>query len=149
MENNEKKNICSACKGACCKRMSGIVNPKQLGEITVDKIKEYLDNGYQFDYWEGNPTNNSEYDNKTFYYLRPSLTNSTHKKVDGSWGGTCVFLTDTGCSKTFEERPEGCQALLPQENFNCNSQYYSKEEYCEMWFKYNDIIEKALNSYYE
>ena len=106
-------------------------------------------NGYQFDYWEGNLTGKSEHEDITFYYLRPQTKKSVGKMVDASWGGECVFLGESGCSKTFEERPTQCKALKPQEDGNCSlSGEYSKEEMIKDWLPYNQIIKKLIDEHY-
>ena len=74
IENNENISICSLC-GSCCKSLPGILSPDDMKEITVDSLEKMYENGYQFDYWEGNPTENPEYDDVTFYLLRPQTKN--------------------------------------------------------------------------
>jgi Fe-S-cluster containining protein len=147
MENNETASICSACKGDCCKTQAGMVFPEDLGEVTLEKLQHYIDNGYQFDYWEGNPTGKPEHAKLTAYMLRPQHTNSVNKIVDASWGGTCVFLTDTGCSKSWKERPSMCKALIANKTFDCASadDKYSKQNAAIAWLPYNDLILKIIN----
>lgn len=148
IKNNENKSLCSSC-GQCCKRLPGIVHPKDLKEVTKESLNEMYKNGYQFDYWEGNLTGKSEHEDITFYYLRPQTKKSVGKMVDASWGGECVFLGESGCSKTFEERPTQCKALKPQEDGNCSlSGEYSKEEMIKDWLPYNQIIKKLIDEHY-
>ena len=145
--NNENFNICSLCKGQCCKRMPGIVHPEQLQQpITKELLLKLYKEGYQFDYWEGD-----EFGGKAGYYLRPQTIESKGVLVDPSWGGTCVFLTEQGCSKTFEERPYMCQQLEPQEDFNCGSKdkenTLNKYDYVLAWLQYNNLIEEIINDH--
>lgn len=146
-DNNENFNICSLCKGKCCKRMPGIVHPEQLQQpITKELLLKLYKEGYQFDYWEGD-----EFGGKTGYFLRPQTIKSKGVLVDPSWGGTCVFLTEQGCSKTFEERPYMCQQLEPQEDFNCGPKdkenTLNKYDYVLAWLQYNNLIEEIINEY--
>ena len=102
--------------------------------------------GYQFDYWEGD-----EFGGKVGYFLRPQTIKSKGVLVDPSWGGTCVFLTEQGCSKTFEERPYMCQQLEPQEDFNCGPKdkenTLNKYDYVLAWLQYNNLIEEIINDH--
>ncbi len=105
--------------------------------------------GYQFDYWEGNITGKPEHDEITAYYLRPQTKKSVGKMVDASWGGECVFLSESGCTKTFEQRPTQCRALKPEENGSCSyTKKYSKIEVIKAWLPYNDVIVKLINEHY-
>ena len=144
---NENFNICSLCKGQCCKRMPGIVHPNQLQQpITKELLLKLHKEEYQFDYWEGD-----EFGGKVGYFLRPQTIKSKGVLVDPSWGGTCVFLTEQGCSKTFEERPYMCQQLEPQEDFNCGSKdkenTLNKYDYVLAWLQYNNLIEEIINDH--
>ena len=146
-DNNENFNICSLCKGQCCKRMPGIVHPEQLEEPISRKLLFRLyKEGYQFDYWEGD-----EFGGKVGYFLRPQTIKSIGVLVDPSWGGTCVFLTEQGCSKTFEERPYMCQQREPQEDFNCGPKdkenTLNKYDYVLAWLQYNNLIEEIINDH--
>lgn len=144
--NNENFNICSLCKGQCCKRMPGIVHPNQLQQpITKELLLKLYKEGYQFDYWEGDEYGNLR--GRTGYFLRPQTLKSKGVLVDPSWGGTCVFLTEQGCSKIFEERPYMCQQLKPSENFNCgpSEDNLKKYDYVLAWLEYNDLIEEIIN----
>ena len=149
IKNNENKSLCSSC-GQCCKRLPGIVHPSDLKEVTKESLNEMYKNGYQFDYWEGNLTGNLEHEGITFYYLRPQTKKSVGKVIDASWGGECVFLSETGCSKTFEERPTQCRALKPKEDGNCHlDKKYSKEEMIRSWLPYNQIIKEVIDNHYD
>lgn len=143
--NNENFEICSSCNGKCCKYMPGIVSPFQYKEITEELLKSLLENGYQFDYWEGDI--NSESQGITAYYLRPQTKTSIGRKVDPSWGGECVFFTNNkGCSKKFEDRPIQCQTLLPNQISSCKPEKGAKikKELIEEWLPYNNIILKVI-----
>jgi Fe-S-cluster containining protein len=149
LKNNENKSFCFGC-GNCCKQLPGIVHPEDLGEVTKEKLIEMFNNGFQFDYWEGNLTGQPEHDDITFYYLRPQTKKSVGKMVDASWGGECVFLTETGCSKTFTERPTQCRALVPKEDKKCSigDQKYSKSEMIKDWLPYNQMIKEVIDEHY-
>jgi hypothetical protein len=149
MENNENKSLCTGC-GQCCKRMPGVVHPEDMQEITVDSLSKMIQNGYQFDYWEGNITGQPEHEDITAYYLRPQTKKSIGKVVDGSWGGECVFLGESGCSKTFEERPAQCKALVPVGSKDCYlpDGKYAKAEIIKSWLPYNGVISQTIEKHY-
>lgn len=144
MKNNENISLCAGC-GKCCKRMPGIVHPNELKEITVESLSQMIKGGYQFDYWEGNLTGKPEHEGITAYFLRPQTKVSVGKVVDASWGGECVFLTETGCSKSFDERPTQFRALEPSIGRECKlGSEYSKIELAKAWLQYNEIINKVI-----
>lgn len=148
MKNNENKSLCAGC-GECCKRMPGIVHPSELKEVTVESLSQMIQDGYQFDFWEGNITGRPEHEEVTAYYLRPQTKRSVGKVVDASWGGECVFLSETGCSKTFDERPSQCRALKPVKDKGCHfSGKYSKVEIIKSWLPYNEVILKTIDQCY-
>lgn len=145
MKNNENKPLCAAC-GQCCKRMPGIVHPSDMEEVTVNSLSKMIKDGYQFDYWEGNMTGKDEHEDVTFYYLRPQTKNAKGKVVNASWGGECVFLSESGCSKKFEERPAQCKALTPVENQECHVPTdYKKDKMILEWLPYNEIISQTID----
>ncbi len=149
IKNNENTSLCSGC-GQCCKRLPGIVSPSDLKEITVDSLTALFKEGYQFDYWEGDLTGKPEHSGMIFYYLRPQTKKSVGRIVDGSWGGECVFLTESGCSKSFEERPAQCKALVPVENQGCHVLIpYEKKTMIKEWIPYNGIISQTIDKIYQ
>lgn len=149
MKNNENKSLCSQC-GKCCKTIPGIVAPEDLREISVDSLTNLFKEGYQFDLWEGNLTGKVEHEDFTFYYLRPQTKRSVGRVVDASWGGECVFLGESGCSKTFEERPTQCRVLKPVEDLMCHlPQEYEKKKMIEKWIPYNEIILQTIDKIYQ
>jgi Fe-S-cluster containining protein len=148
IKNNENKSFCSGC-GQCCKRMPGIVHPRELAEVTVETLSKMIQDGYQFDHWEGNLTGEKEHEDIIFYYLRPQTKKSVGKVVDASWGGECIFLGEFGCNKSFEERPSQCRALNPTEDKSCYLDgEYSKTEIIKSWLPYNDLITSTIEKHY-
>jgi len=149
IKRNEKPSLCSSC-GNCCKTFPGIVHPSELGEVTAETLMKAFDEGFQIDYWEGNLTGNPEHEEVTFYYLRPQTKKSKGKLLDASWGGECLFLTPSGCGRSFEKRPLQCRALKPMSNNNC---YYKKEhskvEMIKEWIPHNKVFKEVLEKFYD
>ncbi len=146
IQNNENPSLCVGC-GLCCKRSAGTVFPQQFDKIDESVITNLIKNGYCFDYWEGNPTDNAQHNDKTAYYIRPQHKRYEGKIVDGGWGGECVFYSeDTGCSKEFKDRPLQCQALVPKTNRECSlGKGLSKKDGAIAWLPYNDIIQNVIH----
>lgn len=141
MENLE---ICSKCKGFCCKRMGCHFSPDDFKDLTFESLKKEIDKGYiSIDWWEGNPFKDDRYIDKA-YYLR--IRNENADVVDPSWGGRCSLLTDEGCMLSYNERPKGGRLLIPNETDRCEIRY-SKLDSAKDWYKYNDVLLK-LEDYY-
>lgn len=133
--NYENKELCSLCKGSCCKTLPGQYAPEDLKEtITYDLVKKLLYEGkHSIDWLEGD---------EEIYYLRPATINGG--MIDPSWGGRCVNLTDDGCSLTEDVRPLQCRMLKPQGTVNhktCNAaKEFNKEAMAKRWLNYQNIL---------
>lgn len=139
----ENKEICSKCKGKCCKTMGCHYSPKDFEEISFEYLMSQIDKGYiSIDWWEGNPFEDNRNIHRAFF-LR--VRNVESPIVDPSWGGRCSLLTETGCSLTYNERPTGGRLLIPGEK-NCVPKY-TKEDCVKEWYKYNDILIKLYENY--
>lgn len=146
MENNENKSICHSCGGACCRNMGCHISPRDLPEISVDYILNMLKTGnYSIDYWEGDVF---EKERGQTYYLR--MRNVGSNIVDPSWGGKpCVmFSPEIGCKLSWENRPRGGKALIPQKDFNCSKTTYSKKDCVIEWYEFQNILDKVVREVY-
>jgi Fe-S-cluster containining protein len=131
---NENKAICEECGGRCCKNIPGIFQPSDI-ELDAKKIAEKLiKNLWAIDCYEDSPK---------LYYLRPATKNSS-EIYDYSWGGECVFLTATGCSLSWENRPSGCRAVKPNHPKKCTCpDKYGKYQSGKAWQEYVDLLHEA------
>lgn len=136
----ENKELCTSCGGKCCKRMGCELFPedviKQYGAISKDSIRSLLDTGdFSID-WYGN------FSEKWYrgFYIRARHIYAP--KVDPSYGGRCVALTDTGCKFDFEHRPSGGKYLIPSVT-NCVSNY-NKKTIATMWEPYFCILQDIV-----
>ena len=132
-------NICSICKGFCCKRSPAIVYPEDIkGELKTG-LKAILETGkYCIDWWEGDPE---------IYFIRPATKGNEGKLLDPTWGGECTFLTEEGCSLEFSERPEGCRFLRPNSNYpyDCDApDGHNKKHGADAWLPYQDMIKEII-----
>lgn len=141
--NNENPKVCSKCGGKCCKSMGCHYSPTDFTNITFETLKQSIDKGYiSIDWWEGDVFDN---DRERTYFLR--IRNKKANIVDPSWGGECVLLTEQGCSLSFNERPMGGRALTPGTIYDSCINPYSKEDCCQEWYPYQDILERLVYEY--
>ena len=119
--NNENQNICKPCGGECCKNTPGIFLPEQIlkGYKPFEKVKEKIKNkNIIINTLE--KAINDKY--QTILVIQPRTNNTLKNEtgvVDDYNFGTCFNLTDIGCSLSFEDRPFGCQALIPKIDKKC------------------------------
>lgn len=145
---NENADLCSKCKGRCCKSLPGTVYPSELGathEAVRDGILVRLKTGvYSLDYWEGDLDGEDTW--PQIYFLRPSTVKSKGKTVDPSWGGQCVLLTKKGCPLLWAERPLGCRALVPAEGYpnKCHGEGATKRAGVVAWRPWQHAVKEAL-----
>ena len=137
--NNENHDICKDCGGKCCKRMGGFLHPNDIAVFDESHIREMLDSGrYSIDWVE--PYGDIPIDDYV-YFLRFRHVGAF--RVDPSFGGRCVMLTDEGCSLPFEERAYGCKVLTPNSEGKCYDAYF-KDQVAKDWNKpeYQSIMSK-------
>ncbi len=140
----ENHAICAECGGKCCKRMPGIVLPDDLKKPLKESVMELLFTGkYAVDWWEGDPRDDED-EYSYVYYIRPKVKGHEKKLLHPSWGGECIFLTDTGCELPFEQRPAECRMLEPVRSGECIYHGVTKQEFALIWLEYQDIIEDVI-----
>ena len=98
--------------------MPGIAHPSQFGLPKTEKLVASLASGlWAIDWWEGDPRAEGVEEKGSIrcgWYVRPSTMGNEGRLYDPSWGGRCVFHTDTGCSLAREQMPWSCLTLKPQ-----------------------------------
>jgi Fe-S-cluster containining protein len=138
----ENKLICTSCGGKCCKSMGCHYAPSDFTEITFETLNNLLAEGYtSIDWWEGDVFGG---DRECTYFLR--VRNVNANIVDPSWGGRCILLTDKGCKLSYQDRPKGGRSLIPNSSGDCIVTY-SKEECCQEWYDYQDILDRLVEKY--
>lgn len=144
MENIE---LCSKCKGKCCKSMGCHFSPDDFEDLSYKGLKKEIDKGYiSIDWWEGNPfdSDKREYIPRALF-LR--IRNRNADVVNASWGGVCSLLSDTGCTLSYDKRPKGGRDLIPAEP-ECKITY-TKDQCARDWYKYDDILKRLEDCYYD
>lgn len=130
---------CSKCGGQCCKRIPGNCVPEDIrrlfpAETLRESVIKALKTGkFSIDWWEAD---------KPLYYIRPSTVTGAGKVYDGSWGGQCVFLSETGC-RLGDNRPMNCKMLKPRTSINgkcfLNIKVNIKKLFGRLWRKHIDL----------
>lgn len=148
---NKKKyfdyDVCKKCQGACCKAMAGAYIPSDFKEEITEKfLLSLFDSGkYSIDWWESDVMKKGR---ERSYYIRPRHVGAPIE--DGSWGGVCVnWSQEKGCSLSEENRPYQCLKLIPNLDLGCihsNKDKAGKDDIAKLWYKYNPIIDKVLNT---
>lgn len=143
MENQE---ICSSCGGLCCKARPGHIFPNELkSQISSELLTELIDSGiYAFGFW-GDPPNSPDSNSSRLYFLRFKGISSVNI-IDNSRFSQCILLTENGCKRDYQERPDVCKALIPQSNYLCNfeTDAFSVENCAIAWMPYQETIKKLL-----
>ena len=127
---------CKACGGYCCNHMSGATYPNDFKKPLHDSLVEAFKSGeWSIDWWEGETP---------IHYVRPK-----HLKVkwggsllDPSWGGVCVFLTESGCRLPADKRPAECRSLHKTDGGSCVAEH-NKETAAIAWKRFQKVITKA------
>jgi hypothetical protein len=131
------EDICARCEGKCCKTIPGCCSPTDIKRLfpaksLLQSVKKALESGnFSVDWYEDSPPKP---------YVRPATKDCKGKKYDPSWGGECIFLTESGCSLDGKQRPDQCKRVMPQKDFDCDipdEKHKGKLAYAEIWAKEN------------
>ena len=148
MENQE---ICSVCKGACCKATPGHIFPSELKfPVTLESLTTLLQtNLYAIAWWGDSPMDKREEATRLFYLRMRQVC--ADKILDDSKHYYCILLTEIGCKLPHDERPMVCRALIPKENFKCtfDDDSLTKVNCAIAWMPYQGIIKSVLKDFNE
>lgn len=166
---NETPFICGLCKGECCKHYAGTYHPSDFKNMKEELINLAKNKLISIDKWDGYIEINGEeaYD---ILFPRPRHKNSNELE-DYTYGGECIYLTETGCMLSFYERPYGCRSLHPvinkgkklitleefyamkippkafvYNNFHCDSKFL-KYDAAVAWYPFQNILENIIKSF--
>ena len=141
-----ESSLCRECNGRCCKGMPGAMSPIDVHPLTKGRIVEMLLSGqYAIDYWEGDPREGED-EMSVAYFIRPAVA-GCDKLVDASWGGPCgLFVDGTGCSLSYEDRPQACRSLQADEDGHCRCEHNIKQQIAIDWLPYNDMIDACIKT---
>lgn len=145
---------CAACGGRCCKHLPGALLPSDVKpSVSVESLIALLSTRYYaVDWWEGDPREGM-YELERAYFIRPhtQVGYANGCVYDASWGGACIFLRDSGCELSHDERLYECRALEPRYPNACvrhacqvgNGRFTGKLAAALAWLPYYDMIEEA------
>lgn len=112
------------------------------------KARALLQTGrYSIDCWVGNPwPGQRAVAGETAYYMRPAVQGEEGNRFDESWGGTCTFHSDAGCSLNEGSRPYECRALIPSADGQCSygprSKWAGKRSLAQAWWPFRHVLDR-------
>lgn len=140
----ESADICKSCGGSCCKSKGCSLSPEDMlrewgtEHVTKQMLEERLpDSPFAIDHFalRGQP----------FYYLRMRHKCFTFIGVDAM--GECIAFTESGCDRTYENRPKGGRFLEGRENRQCE-QHYTQEMMVSDWSPYQKLLGGLWERFY-
>lgn len=134
--------LCTECGGECCKSMGCQLSPEDIkGGVTYENVKSLLESGkYSIDWWD-----KDEKFGEYAIFIRARHVDAD--VIDPSYGGTCVMLTETGCSLSYDDRPKGGRELRAHPLHMCDDSGYTKLQSAKDWFEYRDILKVLFDEY--
>jgi len=141
----ENPSLCSVCQGECCRAIPGETCPSDwTGRRQI--LGALVSGRYAIDCWEDDPELGS------IYYVRPAVCDDGIRPpkpvYDLSWGGTCVFLTPSGCQLPLRDRPTACRYLEPRPGYwgwgeNHCWAHRSRRDASVAWLPYQEILRQV------
>jgi len=138
--------MCSECKGACCKKGGCQYEPKDFELIKFNYLLGKLNEGYISIVAALDPyTINGKNIMGTHLYIKSR--NVDRPIIDLYSPRTrCSALTENGCIYDAEHRPSGGLNLIPAADVNGRYCYPEKDpmEYIAMWEPYQNLLRKLV-----
>lgn len=135
------EDLCSKCKGKCCKRSGCTFLPEDFDKLTYDYLMNEI---------KTKPISISaiiymkKVGNQNMYYpiLVPRIKNNNRESIDLiSYKSGCSILTDKGCP--LEKKPSMALSLKPERDGNC-IQTISQIQIIKKWMKHQAVLEKIV-----
>ena len=130
--------LCSNCGGRCCKTCGCSYFPEQLPMKNEELMTK-----------KGITISSMAFDSharklpKPILYVRASNIGEGLRETKPV--GTCKFLTDKGCSLSYEERPLGGTLIVPFQGLGGCYALYSDEEFIELWLPYQQLLQEIVD----
>ncbi len=141
------KELCSACKGVCCKVTGCFFSPFDFEKLTEEYLTEYIKkSGYISIRYIGKGRSGQG----TGVFVL-SVRNHGADIVDIPFqnNGGCCLLTENGCPFSDSERPTGGKLLIPVGGIDktgvahCSCvQSYRLEDLCYEWLPYKKMLQR-------
>ena len=133
------KEMCTECRGKCCKSCGCSYFPEDLNMTFEYLLKEIKNGKIVIDYRECGESPYDKLKNPVFY-LR--VANKGEKGISIGGFGICSLLTEQGCSLSYEQRPTGGRLLVPFWS-GCYS-LYSVNDFIDAWTPYQNLISDLI-----
>ena len=147
--NDADSEHCKLCAGGCCKRYAGATYPDDFERpLSVSLVKAFRSGNWSIDWWEPASIYDDQGDwigtEPTIYYVRPAHTRVKWpgSLFDPSWGGTCVFLTESGCRLPADTRPVVCRDTHRVSPEKCHGEA-NKKSATDAWEPFQAVIRHA------
>ncbi len=138
------KELCAACKGACCKENGCIYLPNDFKYLDFDNLKDLISignisisgqpfNGFLDDCWS------------YLLYLRARNLDAPIVDLFTS-GGPCKLLTDAGCTFNTNERPALGLLVKPTIIGGPCQKKFTQDDILK-WMEYNNVLEELVQYY--
>lgn len=137
------KELCSKCKGRCCKETGCFFMPQDFEKIEYEYLKSQIDTKGYISIAAANSVYGIVF---PIFRLYLKVRNVESEICNCSTKGTCMLLTPTGCDLDFKDRPSGGKALIPRRDNRCYSKI-TADQAIAAWIPYEDILKKLWNEY--
>lgn len=148
-KDNQRPDVCARCTNVCCDGMPGETHPGDLADdrskLTAALVERLKTGQWAIDWWEGDVLPKGRM--RRVMYLRPAIVGEEGRIEHPAWHGRCTFLGPAGCSLSWQERPSGCKALIPNpvEPGNCDGdELAGKDAAARAWRPYQAQIRAAI-----
>ena len=151
MDNACNNELCSKCKGACCRNFPCSFSPDDFVDINdIEYMKSVLDSGYfiisAFSIYESP----SRYELVYYIRCRGLMDDNTIVSTRSPYENECIFHNEKGCSLDFYSRPSEGALLIPSERRYglgvCENSYDYKKQ-IEDWRKCRSIMNTLIDYY--
>ena len=144
-EANTNNELCSQCKGRCCKNCGCFYSPRDFKKISYAFLKREIIKGYiSIDLVR--KTKRSRDVPRDTLVLRVRNVDRPIVDTDPNFRPrSCKRLTDKGCSLSYQKRPTGGKKLIPILNVEGYLMCYPAYSYIECakeWRPYQRILRK-------
>jgi len=149
-EANTNPELCSKCKGRCCKNCGCFYSPRDFKEISYRYLKKEIEKGYiSIDFIP--KTKKSRDVPKDTLVLRSRNVDRPVVDTDINFRPMrCKRLTEQGCSLTYDERPTGGKKLMPilnVEGYICCYPMYGIIECTKEWRPYQRVLRRLYRRF--
>ena len=148
-DKNTNPELCSLCKGRCCKRCGCFLSPQDFKEISFKALDDEFKKGYiSIDLVKPSLVIDEITRNTLVLRVR-NLGAPIVDTTDKYRPRQCMMLTPHGCSFTYKKRPLGGKMFMPLLDGDYVKCYpkYSYIECAREWQPYQRLLKKLKRKY--